>query len=431
MLSAADASLVRREPGLPGLAALLDPGAFAETLSTAFPDHEVHKVEAIYLRYKPRTSCLAAFRVTAGSDAISFHARAYRHDSGDKFAKARETAPRSGDRVVVDPLALIIHRFPDDRRLPSLRRLHRSGRRGQILKGLSAEVPGCRHEPLNVIGYKPERRLVASLAEAGAVIKLYRPEDFGRALANARFIDAVDSVRSPARLGHSERHGLLAFGWLEGRPLRSALTSGSFDLVTLSRVGAALANIHRQPGPQLAVRTRTFEAERLTRLARWLGQVQPSLLPRVEDLVRRLAPRLLAAPVALTTIHGDFYDKQILVCNDGGVAVLDFDEAARGDPAHDLGLFIAHLEYQVVRGTLPETSLTACTEALLQGYRAAAGTLPARIELYRCAELLGLAPHPFRTRLGEWSERIQELVDRAEGRLQVALKGSVVGIGNG
>jgi aminoglycoside phosphotransferase (APT) family kinase protein len=127
-----------------------------------------------------------------------------------------------------------------------------------------------------------------------------------------------------------------------------------------------------------------------------------------------LASRLAELPPTDRQLHGDFYAKQVLLRPDG-VAVLDFDEAARGDPGHDLGLFLAHLEWDALRGRVRSDPVEALGAALLEGYRAARRrAYSLSPDLYAAAGLLRLAPHPFRNREPDWPERTAALLDRAE-----------------
>jgi aminoglycoside phosphotransferase (APT) family kinase protein len=121
-------------------------------------------------------------------------------------------------------------------------------------------------------------------------------------------------------------------------------------------------------------------------------------------------------PVNLPT-HGDFYAKQVLLADDS-VAILDLDEAVRGDPAADLGNFVAHLERDALRGTLPSSRVELLQNALLEGYRVATHRpIPARTELYAAAGLLRLAPDPFRHREPDWPGRIEAILERTEAIL--------------
>src|SRR5919201_2297370 len=86
MLSPADADLVRRDPALPGLALLLDPGAFAAALRRAAPRLGAEETRITYVRYKPGTSCLVGYRLVAAGRDTAVSAAAYRPDAHDKLA---------------------------------------------------------------------------------------------------------------------------------------------------------------------------------------------------------------------------------------------------------------------------------------------------------------------------------------------------------
>src|SRR5207253_690013 len=79
-----------------------------------------------------------------------------------------------------------------------------------------------------------------------------------------------------------------------------------------------------------------------------VGQAQPQLDARLRRILtdcERLAA--FVRPRAFAGIHRDFYPDQILV--DGGrIYLLDLDLYCEGDPALDIGNFIAHLsEYSL------------------------------------------------------------------------------------
>ena len=112
-------------------------------------------------------------------------------------------------------------------------------------------------------------------------------------------------------------------------------------------------------------------------------------VPAVNPL-RRPAPPREAEPVG--PIHGDFYAKQALVM-DAGIALLDFDQAAVGEPAVDLGNFVAHLEREALEGRIPAERIEEMTSALLQGYGR-----PVSIEAWTALALFLLSTDPFRQR---------------------------------
>lgn len=278
---------------------------------------------------------------------------------------------------------------------------------------------------LSELRYKPERRWVGRFDPANGdlplVLKLHARRRFPAALSAAKaFRDDGPLRLAPLRIEAPEL-GLLGQGWLPGHLLSDALAGGQATPPMLHTVGRALARLHRQDRTGLAPVSRGWEADGLRATAAGIAWLLPGHAAGVVALAERLADRLQAAPAVHRPVHGDFYAKQVLV--DGERAgVLDLDSAALGDPAQDLGLFLAHLERDRLRGG-PVTG-TGLIAAFLDGYREDAGRVPARMALYTAVGLLRLSPDPFRHREPNWERRTAVLLDRAEA-LAAALDSEV------
>ena len=111
-------------------------------------------------------------------------------------------------------------------------------------------------------------------------------------------------------------------------------------------------------------------------------------------------------------IHGDFYAKQVLT-GPRSVCILDLDHAVRAPLAADLGLFAAHLWLEVARDRLTERVARELTAALVDGY-GRARVDEAELQLHTGAGLVSLLHHPFRHCDGEWSARMQRILELAE-----------------
>ncbi|MGH7675403.1 MAG: phosphotransferase family protein, partial [Gemmatimonadales bacterium] len=168
------------------------------------------------------------------------------------------------------------------------------------------------------------------------------------------------------------------------------------------------------PPPEgLPILDRNAEAVDLISLGADIGFVCPELARPARRLAGWLAARLVATPDDRRPIHGDFYAGQVLLDGDG-VTVFDLDRAALGDPTADLGMFIAHLERDALRGALVPDRVAVFAEALLEGYGAVASRpVPARVRLYTAVGLLRLAPEPFRARESDWPGKTGALLARA------------------
>src|SRR3989442_3500782 len=115
MLSPPEADLVRRDGVLPGLATALDPDALLAALAPALPTADVRAASVRYVRYKPHTNCLVAYRLDLGgaeSQTVDIHAKVHRLDAPEKLGKARQRAhvPRRlrVGRIVLQDRRLVV-----------------------------------------------------------------------------------------------------------------------------------------------------------------------------------------------------------------------------------------------------------------------------------------------------------------------------------
>ncbi|OLC07096.1 MAG: hypothetical protein AUH42_04220 [Gemmatimonadetes bacterium 13_1_40CM_70_11] len=415
MLSPPEADLVRRDAALPALATVLDPEAFVAALPPALAATDVRAASIRYVRYKPHTNCLVAYRLDVGRAAVEplhAYAKAHRLDAAEKLRKARRSGP---GRMVLADRALVISLFPTDGRLKAMRRLTDAGERPRLLRDLLSDRPDWWTGTVRTLRYKPERRYVARLETPdgiGAVLKVHLPEWYRRAADSAAAFASHHAVRVPRLLGRSAHHRTVALEWLPGRLLSEALGSAA-DVAAAATVGTALGELHRQRPVGLAAVEPEAEAADLTALGADIAFVCPRLARSAQDLAARLAARVTEASNHLGPIHGDFYAGQVLL-DGGAVAIFDLDRAAWGDPAADLGTFVAHLERDALRGALPADRVTGLSDALLEGYRTVASRpAPARLRLYTAVGLFRLAPEPFRTCEPDWPDKIAAVIARA------------------
>jgi aminoglycoside phosphotransferase (APT) family kinase protein len=424
VLSAADADLVRRDGALPGLATLLDPETFAAALRTSLRDTVQGSAKLAYVRYKPSWSCLAAYRIEAGGDALDVYAKAHARDAGIEFHSARHGIGAAHDRgtgrIGIPDRGIVVFVFPDDLRLKGLPRLLDASSRRRLLSKVvpdRSDLWEARADPLT---YRPERRYSLRLRGSngrGAAVKLYARKAFAAAERNATGLASRSVLRLAHPLGASERHRVLAVEWVEGPLLRDRVRGDGPVASAAASVGAALAEFHEQDPGRLPPRSRRGELARLRSLAVTLGFLHPPLEERVAALSERLSRRLAALPERLGPVHGDFYDKQVVLSRDRA-AIIDLDQVACGHPAADLGLFRAHLELDAVLKRVDPARADAVGGALLEGYRKRArAALDGALPVYTAAALLELASYAFRRRLPAWPEKTDELLARAERAL--------------
>jgi hypothetical protein len=427
MLSPADADLARRDRTIPGLATVLDSDAFLAALRSHLPGLGLRGIHPTYVHYKPLTRCMVAYRITTADAELIAYADAYGPDAKVKLKKAyeiqRNTAgPHGPGALVMEDLATAVYFFPTDRRLNVLRHLASADKTRKLLRMLFPGQKALKEGTLHPLRYKPERRYVARLDTAQgprAVVKFYTPAGYTAAKAGAQAFVSRGALRLARTAGYSDRHHILAFEWQPGRLLRDILVAGEVrqtdKAAAMQLTGAALAELHAHPAGGLGQRTHEAELRRLRAQAATLEQLCPKLSHAARRLVRRIVARLLETPAAALALHSDFYDQQVLITDDAAM-ILDLDQTEIGDPAADLGLFIAHLERAELQNRLSAETLEMLADTLVRSYRQArpGPPTPATIRLYTAIGLFYLAAEPFRHLEPDWPERIAALLSRAD-----------------
>jgi Ser/Thr protein kinase RdoA (MazF antagonist) len=422
MLGRVEAALVDRERDLPGLGLVLDDEAFGERLAELLPDQAVRSAHAVYMRYKPRTSCLVSYRVLCRDGEVDVHALARASGAREKLEKARARAQRhSPPRLfVLEDRAVLVAVFPEDGELRVLARLAEPDARRELL----GRLLGCHPGPdgrLVRVRYKPERRWVGRLELGGGsavALKAYASPGFEPALRGIRAPVDRPPLRTARLLGALPERRLIALEWIEGRVLSEALLDGQAGPPEVALAGEALACVHCQPASGLPVGTPAGQARRVLAAATAVGFVQPELSARAEHLAREVCDRLVTQVSAVAPTHGDFHAGQVLLA-DGAVALIDFDGAVLAPPAADLASFMAHLEWLACKGRLSSARAEALGHALLEGYQRRAAPPPkSELTPNRAAALLRIAPHFFRDRDPEWPERTEAVLDRIASLLR-------------
>ena len=421
-LNRADRSLIQRERAIPGLATVLDAPALLRQVGGLLPFLEPVSARISYVRYKPSTSCLVACHVTSGDTNCLILATAYLR--GDWQLRRTNHLQRFGSREedrsprIFDDLALTVSSFPQDRILPSLGHLHDRCNQKVLLTKLLPNRPALIEPQIETLAYKPERRYVGRLTEQGvpvAVIKLYSAAGYERARKTSKAFTSQVALHVPERLGRSNRHRAVSFGWSAGRMLHELFRQGAEATESIELVANSLAELHERSTDKLNIRTRKAVAESIASVGDYIACLNPPLGETAEEIGRRLVSHLKRQPEVRRPIHGDFYAKQV-VAQRGRVAILDFDSAVLDDPAADLGNFIAHLEADDLLERLSPARSAEIRHAFMAEYERVTSDrqVLGRVELQTAMALFKLAPHPFRRREPNWPEQTAAILQRVD-----------------
>ena len=328
----------------------------------------------------------------------------YRID-GRAILTARTFAPfelaaaarRGQADFTVPELGAAFWTFPRDRRLRDLEQFVDPD------PALRAHVPGWVASRL--AGYAPEKCAVIACLNADG-----RPLAFAKVFADQVTSDRVRGLYTLLASGVGRPDGLDVPGVIAALPERRTLwfapASGNrvADLAidclpdALRRVGRAIAHVHAAlPGAD-AVAVRRHAPDALYQSAQLVGHAQPRLKRAALGLAADLASRRTHEDAVF--LHGDLHLKNAFVDGER-VSLIDFDQAAPGPAASDLGSLLAALHgegtslegallagYAEVRRLPPAESLAWHTAASLLTERAVRAITRVRVPTLRTLDRL-------------------------------------------
>jgi len=338
------------------------------------------------------------------------------------FRRLQARVPELDASVMVSPL---------DPKLPKLVRLCDPAYVAAILAA-SAGAPRNAYRVLT-IRYRPGERHVlryepAQVAPGRAVFaKLSRRDaDVARAFRVATHVaDCLDASGGTARavrpLACVERDGVILFPEVRGRPLSEALRTGNGGVTGhLEAAARALRAIHCAPvrlGESIAYRDFGTNVEKIRRASEHVMTLRPrtgAWIDRTLERARALYDRLPPESSAFT--HGDFKADHVWTSS-GRVLLLDFGSCGCGDPALDVGKFLADLDWwsrdSGRRSTLARSAFLAAYGCAADGGRARLQ----RAGVYEALFLVMFAAHRVPLHQSGWAERAARLVRRAAGVL--------------
>lgn len=417
MLAAEDHSLIRRETAIPGFGHLLHSSRLAALVESAGSIANMQDLRLDYLRYKPGMNCIARFDIQVDGAWSYGYAKAFGADADIKLQKAREQAdcssPLGPGRITLDEEQILLCFFPNDAKLGSLCRLAEQRTREELLARIFKSHSGWEQAEFTPLNYKPERRFVARFTSASgesATIKFYSQTEFKKVRKFRKRLQDNESVRIPAWIGGSKEHRVLAHAWLPGSTLRSYVAGG--DLATVEAAGEAIAHFHNGSQPGLKSRKPKEIASSLKALAQELAILLPEIQDPANKLARQLAHWWRHRDRPRIPIHGDFYDKQV-TAGDGGVALIDIDNAHLGDPLSDIGCFVAHLERNAINHQLVASDIPSVVSAFLGGYQSIRPGLDmGELNRHIALSLFQLIHNPFRDRAEDWPAQTRRLLQR-------------------
>jgi aminoglycoside phosphotransferase len=382
------------DPGVPHRDAVLDGRALLGVPAARV--HAKYRVgESLRVVHRTADACFSARTFPPGTSGAAYERALAAAD--DSPPATHDSSPAATDdsspAVVHRPdLDAVVWRFPLDRRLSALPLV---ARRSAALDRLA----GHRDVTPRVVAYCAERSATAECVDAsGRVVAFAKVHAGDGAVRERRRLERVAAevgahphLRVPRVVGAAD-------GALAVEPIRGWRLDGA---PAFERLGAALATLHeRSSVPER--RFARLDPDRLATAAAVIARARPDVAAAAEALLGWLLDRRDDAAGPPVCLHGDPSLRNAIL--DGGrVALIDYEDAAAGPAAADLGRVLA--------------AVPAAADALTRGYAAVLPPPPpAAVRWHTAASVLARAALPAVTRVRPRElARLGPLLEAARG----------------
>ena len=279
-----------------------------------------------------------------------------------EYEQARAALAKADQSALlhVTDYGMVLWCFPIDPQLPSLPKLlDASAMQGYFSEGLLTDKPET--VAIKIINYRPEIRCTCRYDitfATGQHTTLY-----GKNFADNNGEEIYQrqltlSQGSQAEFTHKHLFSGFTIAkpllydadtqtlWLEGlagSPLL-AMLDGDNAKPVLKQIAKNIAAFHTGYLPNLPLLTELDLLAEIKKKATKLCLAYPNNADRLQRTIQQLSEQFATLPVVPDgLLHADFHIQQLLQCEDGSLALFDFDELATGNPLVDVANFAADL----------------------------------------------------------------------------------------
>jgi hypothetical protein len=246
-----------------------------------------------------------------------------------------------------------------------------------------------------LLAHRPERRGVVRLlntrSEDVRYVKVVPSDRVDRVIAPLRALSGrAIGFRVPQLLPASHDEGQVVLASLPGRSLHDLVSDRAGLVDGARRAGRAVRCLHALDGLPLQRYRPERVVQELVRRIDQLAAFRPSIAALLAACMPSVTHGLEESRSPVLPVHRDLHDKQIVLAEDGGVGILDFDTLSLGESAVDVSNVLAHFELRALQAVCPMATAREAAIAFLDGYRPDDVTA-ARLQPYLDATRLRLA----------------------------------------
>lgn len=438
------------DPLFPGLKTAMTSEAMTPLIERALARHDIRltcrSVSIKDIKYEPGVKCTILYELKLAADGVDRAKKQY--FVADLLEKGKTPPPVVGSDTAADKAGpfpvglhqlylpdagLMLYPFPHDPRIPWLKSLLDGRQMREHFNAIwSGEGIKARKVKVELLGYTPHMRASLSYRISvedrnsgetaeweliGKTNVFKRPSRLYQS-AWAMWLEAGDKVRFPKPMGYLSQPKLTLQEKIAGERLGSLIGTPCFSDV-LGTTAEYIGHFHQARIPLPAMRTVKDEVSTLMRWSNMVCGVSPDLARRVKPLRDEIAAQIEARLEPQCPIHADFHHTNVFA--DGRtVHLLDLEEMAYGDPAVDIGRFMASFRIPSLRATGSLDGIRHELNVFLERYQTVSPIDLSRVHLFEAATLFTSAAAAFRLQRPAWQEEILMLLDEIEASFALA-----------
>ena len=436
------------DPKLPQLQTVLDRDAmmvhFTRQINAKCPTKqlEIRKFELDRFRYRQHERAIVLYHLEIGQKgsrivenqwvSVSIFVggkalKAYTKAASKPIAYEGRFAGRFFPLVAyLDGLNGLVQWFPHDRHLPQI---------AELMAGKDCEVTALLQGPADtqssaypVIDFRPVRyrpgvgaTVVASSSCEGqqaalAYVKIYRQLDprlayeyLSQLGLAAKTCNGAFGIVEP--LGFTAGSQALALKPVSGASIEDAIAGDEQIEETAARSAKALAAFHMSGIRLPKRRTNDQVLARARRAADLLAIGSRDLIPRLDEISRRIEETLVEVPGSPT--HLDMKADHVF-CDDNSVHFIDMESCAMADPVYDPAMLLARLEMMPATNGVCSERASRFSKTFINTYfETVPDAWQARFSAaYKCASLK-VALYFLQHLEQDWPRKVAGILDRA------------------
>ncbi len=332
MCVSAKTNLLEFDKYLPNRGELLDADLMKRKIGQTF-GLDIATCEIIRAKYKINSSLRVLYRILANGKTELISARIYAKNQNETN----------------------LQRFPNDRKIGNLKVLQE--------KFVS-----------RVVAYAPEKCVTVECLDAGGQIfayaKIYAEKEFKTGEKVFQFLTEQSEKnaqnRFPRIIDFDRENRLLMIEAVKGKRLadldKQQITRG-FQLL-----GRAVADLHNiQTSVSLPEFSRLSPA-RINFAIDAIALARPDCLTAARKLSEKLLESSRFADEENVCLHGDVHPKNGILIDNKTLSLIDFDQLSIGNPAAEIGSFVAGLRYKELIGSISRSECLKSADSFLEGY---------------------------------------------------------------